>query len=127
MCLGYWIGIDKRGMTRLKEDLALLHVEVRKLRDHFDFMYRQFEESGLFDRSEHADKFKNLYAYYSRRVAKDYDEDYVNRETIGDDKNIDLQILVDRLSWMNREVVTSPEALVIDICRMYDGIEDLYR
>lgn len=114
-------------MIRLKEDLALLHVEVRKLRDHFDLMYRQFEESGLFDRSKHADKFKNLYAYYSRRVAKDYDEDYVNRETVDEDKELDLHILVDRLSWMNREVVDSPEALVIDLCRMYDGIEDLYR
>lgn len=113
-------------MIRLKEDLALLHVEVRKLRDHFDEMYRRFEESGLFDRSEHADKFKNLYSYYSRRVANDYDSDYVNREYVDEDRELDLQILVDRLTWMNRETVTSPEALVIDICRMYDGIEKLY-
>lgn len=108
------------------EDLVLLHVEVQKLREHFDESYRRFEESGLFGRSEYADKFKNLYSYYKRTVAEDYDGDYRNRESIDESREFELQIFVERLSWMNREVVYSPEALVVDLCRVYDGLEELY-
>lgn len=96
---------------------------VKEMRILFDYLSDRYEElrvDNSRDVNGSREKFLNLYRYYARHNKALVDGNWSDVTMKNDVDEIVVEVSYDRLRFMNENRVTSAEALLVDVDRLFE-------